>query len=79
MLVHKSKADQRIAVSLEELEEAMNLMKGAVMMAYPAYHGLPPWEPCILIFENRDLEAVMHGDHLLEFEETSMWFAGKEI
>ena len=79
ILVHKSKAEQRIAVSLEELQEAMNVMKGAVMMAYPAYHGLPPWEPCILIFEDRDIEAVLHGDHLLDVNETSCWFAGKEI
>ena len=30
-------------------------MKGAVNMAYPAYHGLPPWEPAMIILENDDV------------------------
>jgi hypothetical protein len=54
-------------------------MKGALMMAYPAYHGLPAWEPCVLILENRDIDAALRGDALLDVNEMTLWFAGKEL
>jgi hypothetical protein len=41
----------------------MNNLRGAVMIAYPAYHGLPPWEPAVLLLENK---------HFLEGQETDI-------
>lgn len=78
-LVSKDNADRRIPVTAEQLTSAMELMKGAVMMAYPAYHGLPPWEPAILILENRDLDDALRGEDLMDAAVTSVWFAGKEM
>jgi hypothetical protein len=78
-LVSKTNAERRISITAEQLTSAMELMKGAVMMAYPAYHGLPPWEPAILILENRDLEDALRGEDVLDVASTTLWFAGKEM
>lgn len=51
------------------------------MIAYPAYHGLPEWEPAVLILENKfDFEGREFdvGDYLAA-NDTSLWWAGKEL
>ena len=77
-LIHKSNADRRIPISIKQLNDAILLMKGAVNMAYPGYHSLPPWEPSMLILENEDFKDLLHGEEYLE-ENSLLWFAGKEI
>lgn len=37
----------------KDLKEEINKLRGAVMIAYPGYHGLPEWEPALLILENK--------------------------
>ena len=88
------------------------------MIAYPAYHGLPPWEPAVLLLENKhDLEGketdvaevnsqvernqmitfsvviffftlnstfmflltIIICDQYLNADETTLWWAGKEL
>ena len=78
-LLNKANADRRIPVTVEQLDEACSLMKGALMMAYPGYHTLEPWEPVVMLLENRDVETLMRGDELLSPEGISLWFAGKEL
>lgn len=77
-LIHKSNADRRISISLPQLNEALLLMKGAVNMAYPGYHGLPPWEPAMLILECEDFKELLHGEEVFD-SNCTLWFAGKEI
>lgn len=77
-LIHKSNADRRIPINVKQLREAIMLMKGAVNMAYPAYHGLPPWEPAVLALENEDFREVLSGEEFFE-KNALLWFAGKEI
>jgi cilia- and flagella-associated protein 298 len=77
-LIHKSNADRRVPLSLKQLDEALLLIKGAVNMAYPAYYGLPNWEPAILILEQSDIRDLVQGDEIFE-PNALMWFAGKEI
>jgi hypothetical protein len=77
-LIHKSNAERRVPVTLEQLQNALLLMKGAVNMAYPAYHGLPPWEPGMLILEAEDIRELLMGEEIFE-SSASLWFAGKEI
>lgn len=60
----------------------MDKLRGAVMIAYPAYHGLPEWEPVVLILENKhDWVAGKETDvaEYLDESKTSMWWAGKEL
>lgn len=40
-------------VTLDGIQEQMDLLKGLVMMGYPAYYGLPPWELTLLILEDK--------------------------
>ena len=77
-LIHKSNADRRIPININQLNEALLLMKGAVNMAYPGYHSLPPWEPSMLILEHDDFRDLLHGEELFE-PNSLLWFAGKEI
>lgn len=78
-LLNKANADRRIPITVEQLEEACSLMKGALMMAYPGYHTLEPWEPVVMLFESREVETLLRGEELMKPEGTSIWFAGKEL
>ncbi|CAG9331864.1 C21orf59_2 [Blepharisma stoltei] len=78
-LIHKTNAERRIPLTRNQLLEALDLMKGAVMMAYPAYHGLPPWEPAMLVLESPDIKELAQGEDIFEAENSSLWFAGKEM
>jgi cilia- and flagella-associated protein 298 len=77
-LIHKSNADRRITISVNQLKDALLLMKGAVNMAYPGYHSLPPWEPSMLILENDDFKDLLSGEDYFD-PDSLLWFAGKEI
>lgn len=59
----------------------MDKLRGAVMIAYPAYHGLPEWEPVKLVLENKHDWAGKETDvaEYLDEKETSLWWAGKEL
>lgn len=51
------------------------------MIAYPAFYGLPPWEPCKLILENQhELEGKETdvAEYFIE-KDTCLWWAGKEL
>ena len=63
----------------EMLEEALQLTKGALIMAYPGYDGLPDWEPAMCFFENREDPAMFLGQTLFDKEKTTLWFANKEL
>ena len=36
------------------LQNEIDTIRGIVMMAYPAYHGLGEWEPIKVILENKE-------------------------
>jgi hypothetical protein len=60
----------------------MNNMRGAVMIAYPAYHGLPPYEGARVILEGKmDFNFHKHNDYdyFDKPEDSDMWFAGKNL
>ena len=40
----------------------MDNLRGAVMIAYPGYHGLPEWEPARLILEDKHFLEGMSTD-----------------
>lgn len=51
------------------------------MIAYPAYHGLPDWEPARLILENNHDWLGKETDiaEYLDEKDNSLWWAGKEL
>lgn len=46
--------ERREALTLEAAKECVNLLNGALQIAYPAYHGLPTWEPARLLLEGKE-------------------------
>lgn len=50
------------------------------MIAYPAYHGLGEYEPCVVLFENREeFDEMIQGTDDLELNKAQIWWAGKEF
>jgi hypothetical protein len=64
----------------KEAEEVLMLLKGAVMIAYPGYYGLPHWEPTCLMLEDKFnyLQYFPDCDWLDETNST-LWWAKKEL
>lgn len=50
-LLNKDNVDHKVIVTLKEINEQLNNLRGAVMIGYPAYHGIPEWEPVRMILE----------------------------
>jgi len=43
--ISKDNVDLKVALEGKVLNEVVNNLRGAIMICYPAYHGLPEWEP----------------------------------
>jgi hypothetical protein len=57
--ISKNKVKDKQNLEIKELVEQLNLLRGAVMIAYPAYHGLPDWDYVYLILEEKiDFPAI---------------------
>jgi cilia- and flagella-associated protein 298 len=80
-LAGKEKIASKTVTTLKELKEALDCIRGAIMIAYPAYHGLPEWEPVYLMLENKIDFADMQHDVFDYYnpKETQLWWAGKEL
>lgn len=80
-LTGKDKIASKTVTTLKELKDALDCIRGAIMIAYPAYHGLPEWEPVHLMLENKiDFAEMQHDvfDYYIA-KETQLWWAGKEL
>lgn len=40
-------------INIKELFDFLDILKAGVMIAYPGYYGLPQWEPCLLLLEDK--------------------------
>jgi len=38
----------------KDLFDLLDILKAGVMIGYPAYHGLPEWEPCMVFLESKE-------------------------
>jgi cilia- and flagella-associated protein 298 len=75
MLQNTQKIEQdlknsRQTTTLADLNEKFNILRGCVMIAYPAYHRLPIYDPVREILE--DKTHLNSSDYVL-------WWAGKEL
>lgn len=93
--ISKLQIEKNVCMEKKKLFEILELLRGAVMIAYPGYHGLPYWEPVVEMLENKinylavfpDCEVLpfwLEGDGLswrqwVEKEEATLWWAGKEL
>ncbi|ORY53131.1 hypothetical protein BCR33DRAFT_756955 [Rhizoclosmatium globosum] len=65
-------------LTIEAMTEAINLISGALTMAYPM--GMPEFEPANDIIKNtEDLTGSAASKEVIPFADASLWWAGKEI
>lgn len=75
-MIGKELADRRLAVSLPALQEKLDHIRGAVIMAYPM--GLPEFDPVRLSIEGLDgLEGSPAGMDILDESTAELWAAGR--
>ncbi|XP_018610698.1 cilia- and flagella-associated protein 298 [Scleropages formosus] len=77
-LVSKKQAQANVCVTMEMVNEAINLLRGAVMIVYPM--GLPPHDPIRMEFENQeDLSGTQASLQVIPVEDAQLWWAAKEM
>lgn len=78
--IYKTQVDNKIPLKKEVMLEQLDVIRGIVMIAYPAYHGLGDWEPIKVILENReDFDDKTDLTDDLKAENTTLWIVGKEL
>jgi len=71
---------QRKTLNKKIVQDALDQMRGAVMIAYPAYHRLPVYDPVRLELEDKEeLDGRSELQDVLGTDEAVLWFAGKEF
>ncbi|KAF3705788.1 UPF0769 protein C21orf59 -like protein kurly [Channa argus] len=67
-----------VCVTMEMVKEAMDQLRGAVMIVYPM--GLPPHDPIRMEFEDReDLSGTQASLQVITEDECQLWWAAKEM
>lgn len=63
---------------MEQINEALQQLKGAVMIVYPM--GLPPYDPIELELKNQEeLDGTQDSLDVIPEAEMTVWFSGKEM
>lgn len=81
-LIHKSSVEQKRFMDKKTLLDTLDTVRGLMMMAYPAFHGLGDWEPIVVILENGEEADQAFQSQLadnLEPESTTLWAVNKEL
>jgi len=80
-IISKENMTKTNPLTQKALNEAISNLRGAVMIAYPAYHDLPTWEPARMILEDKYDFANIAQDNYEYYnpKDTSIWAVGKEF
>mmetsp|Transcript_85405 Transcript_85405/g.167111 ORF Transcript_85405/g.167111 Transcript_85405/m.167111 type:complete len:290 (+) Transcript_85405:131-1000(+) len=71
---------QRRTLDKDTCQMHIDNMRGAVMIAYPAFHRLPAYDPTRMELEDREeLDGVSDLQAVLDWTQTNLWWAGKEL
>ncbi|KAM4795484.1 cilia- and flagella-associated protein 298-A [Rhinophrynus dorsalis] len=77
-LISKKQAEANVCVTSEMVKDALDMLRGAVMIVYPM--GLPPHDPIRMEFEgNEDLSGTQAGQMVIKEPDAQLWWAGKEL
>lgn len=78
--VSPEKVNRKECLTVSDLEEELKLLRGAIMIAFPGYYGIPNWEPVYLLLEDKfDFPNSVPDSEWLESEKTVLWWAKKEL
>lgn len=80
LYISANQVQAKVPMKLDDLFEHIELLKAGVMIGYPAYHGLPDWEPAVVLLQtNIDfLRCEEPNTDYLNMEKVTLWCAGKE-
>lgn len=77
-LISKKNVEAEICLTDVHINQALQLLQGAVMIVYPM--SLPPYDPIRQEFDNvEDLSGTQAALEVIELENASLWWAGKEF
>uniref|UniRef100_A0A8D0ZIY7 Cilia and flagella associated protein 298 n=1 Tax=Sus scrofa TaxID=9823 RepID=A0A8D0ZIY7_PIG len=77
-IISKKQVEANICVTMEMVKDALDQLRGAVMIVYPM--GLPPYDPIRMEFENKeDLSGTQAGLSVIKESEAQLWWAAKEL
>lgn len=77
-LISKKQAQANVCVTLDMVKDALDQLRGAVMIVYPM--GLPPHDPVRMEMEGReDLSGTQASLQVIPDEECQLWWAAKEM
>ncbi|XP_014242590.1 UPF0769 protein C21orf59 homolog isoform X3 [Cimex lectularius] len=77
-VVSKKKVQANVCMTQKDVQEALDMLKGATMIVYPM--GLPPHEPIRQELENtEDLSGTQASREVIDIALAQLWFSGKEI
>lgn len=78
--VSVSLVEQKRTLDRKVCQTQIDNMRGAVMIAYPAYHRLPVYDPARMELEDREeLDGASDLQCVLDHAQTNLWWAGKEL
>ncbi|XP_023165809.1 cilia- and flagella-associated protein 298 [Drosophila hydei] len=77
-MIDKKLCKSNSALTLKIVEEALNILRGAVMIVYPM--KLPPHDTIQMEFINmEDLSGTQASKEVIEPSKAQLWFAGRQI
>ncbi|KAG6797225.1 hypothetical protein HZU73_07295 [Apis mellifera caucasica] len=77
-MVSKKLIQQEKLVTQKTVQEALDILRGAVMIVYPM--GLPPHDVIQQEFENtEDLSGTQASLEVIDVQLAQLWFSGKEM
>ncbi|KAM9333122.1 cilia- and flagella-associated protein 298 [Pholidichthys leucotaenia] len=77
-LISKKQVHANVCVTMEMVKEALDQLRGAVMIVYPM--GLPPHDPIRMEFEDQeDLSRMQASLQVITEDECQLWWAAKEM
>ncbi|XP_053187623.1 cilia- and flagella-associated protein 298 [Scomber japonicus] len=77
-LISKKQVPANVCLTMEMVKEALDQLRGAVMIVYPM--GLPPHDPIRMELEDReDLSGTQASLQVITEGECQLWWAGKEM
>jgi hypothetical protein len=78
--VSQKLVEGRKCIDLPTVKQGLEMLKGAVMIAYPAYHRLPWYDPVRMECENKEeLDGRSDMQDILDAKDSVLWWAGKEL
>nr|CEL67885.1 TPA: Uncharacterized protein C21orf59 [Neospora caninum Liverpool] len=78
--VSHQKVQSKEPLTMKAVRAAFENLRGALMIAYPAFQDLPEWDPARILLEEEDQQNdTSIVTETLDKKKTSLWWAGKEL